>query len=335
MKRDPYWDSLKFVLICIVVLVHSLGSYKPAGGVNQALYNLLVLFIMPTFTFVSGMFSQINDRQKYKKGILRIFETYVVFQLIRGVTPILVSSDVTLVCIASVITNPRYTLWYLLSLVTWRLMVYLMPENLLREKPVQLITVCFLISLLGGFMPVAESFSLQPTMTFLPFFFMGYYAKNIDVKKSIARVHPLLATGVLLSAFLIIFFIFNFNFNVVLLGNRSYWHHDVFSPFLLCLCRLVFLVSAILLGIMLMRLVMKRLLFPELGKITLFIYIYHSFLIEIVRFAIRNNYLPQNEWICYVIAVVITGVLICLSKVKFFNILLNPVSFFLEKNGSK
>ena len=150
MKRDPYWDTLKFILIFCVVLVHCLGGYKPAGGMNLALYNFLLTFLMPTFIFVSGMFSQIKDRKKYKRGILRIFETYAVFQLIRAVPPMLISGKVTIMSVASVIGGPRVTLWYLMSLIFWRLMVYWLPENFLRKFPIRIILTCFLISLLGG-----------------------------------------------------------------------------------------------------------------------------------------------------------------------------------------
>lgn len=32
MKRDLYWDSLKFVLIFLVVCGHSVVIYRPEGG---------------------------------------------------------------------------------------------------------------------------------------------------------------------------------------------------------------------------------------------------------------------------------------------------------------
>ena len=331
MKRDLYWDSLKFVLIFLVVLAHCVASYRPSGGINQPIYNFLFTFTMPLFIFISGMFSQINDREKYKSGILRIFETYVVFQLIRAVLPMFISEQITLRSIASVIGTPRYTLWYLLSLVFWRLIVYWMPENILRDKPKEIILTCFLISLLGGFIPVQSQFSIQRTMTFLPFFFVGYYAKNIDVKKCIAKIPPFLAIGVLFSAFLIFFFILNKGLGFVLMGNKSYWFSAEFSPVLLCLYRLAFLIAAIIMGTMVMRLVQVKPMFSQWGKITLFIYIYHSFLIEAFRYVLKQGYFPKYEWICIVMSVIIMTVLLFLSRIRLLNILLNPVSYLLKK----
>lgn len=331
MKRDSYWDSLKFVLIFLVVLAHCVSSYRPSGGINQALYNYLCTICMPSFIFVSGMFSQVKDKGKYKIGIHRILETYVVFQIIRAVTPMLISGSITLSSIAHVIIFPSFTLWYLMSLIFWRLMVFFTPEKILRDNPIRIILICFLISLLGGFIPVNHQFSIQRTMTYLPFFFMGYYAKNIDVKKYIGKFPPLLAIGVLFSVFLIIFFVFNRYLDFVILGKKAYWHNPEYSPLMLCFARLMFLVSAIITGTMVMRLVMLKPSFPEWGKLTLFIYIYHSFLIQAFRFAFRHGYLPHQEWVCMVMSVIIMAILLFLSKIKFFHILLNPVSYIHEK----
>lgn len=330
MKRDEYWDSLKFVLIFLVVLAHSIGSYRPIGGINQALYNFLITFLMPTFIFVSGMFSQMKDREKYKQGILRIMETYIVFQLIRAVTPMLLTGDISPRSIASVIVSPRYTLWYLLSLIFWRLMVYFMPEKIINKYPIWIILTCIFISLFGGFIPVGSEFSIQRTMTFLPFFFMGYYAKIIELKKYIAKIPQLLAFAVLLSVFLIYFFILNKSLNFVLMGKATYWYKAEFSPYLLCLARGLFLFSATTMGVMVMRLVPTRPLLSHWGRITLFIYIYHSFAIQALRLVIKHGYTPQNEWIYIIMPVVITMGLILLSHIKFFNILLNPVSYILK-----
>lgn len=334
MQRDEYWDTLKFILIFLVVCGHCIGSYMPSSGINQALYNFINTIHMPMFIFVSGMFSHIKDRNKYKLGILRIIETYIVFQLIKSVTSILLNGDITLWSIASIITSPRYTLWYLLSLVLWRLMVFFMPEKFIKNYPIWIILTCIFISLFGGFIPVGGEFSLQRTITFLPFFFMGYYAKEVGLKIYIAKIPSLLAIVILLSVFLIYFFILNRPINFVLSGKVTYWYNNEFSPLLLCLARGLFLFSATIMGAMVMRLVPTKTLLSHWGSLTLFIYIYHSFVIEALRLAIKHGYFPQNELILIIMSVVITMGLILLSNIKFFNILLNPVSYFLKNRKS-
>lgn len=87
IERDAYWDSLKFVLIFLVVLGHVLEINYPEGSLNRGLYNFIYMYHMPLFVFVSGYFSKIRNKDKYKKGIIRLFETYVIFQIIRNFTP--------------------------------------------------------------------------------------------------------------------------------------------------------------------------------------------------------------------------------------------------------
>lgn len=335
MKRDLYWDSLKFVLIFLVVLAHCIGSYRPAGGINQASFNFLCTFLMPTFIFVSGMFSQIKDREKYKKGILRIFETYVVFQAIKTgmiIIPQLIHNTATIKSIAAAILSPQFGIWYLLCLTFWRLIVLYIPKEFCAKKSIIILLACICISLLGGLIPVGNTLALQRTMTFLPFFFMGYYAKNNEVKKYVAKIPLSLAIGVMFSVFLIYFYYINYDVRFVSYGWSSYWSVAGFSPFELFIARCIFIISAIITGLMVMRLVpTKATFFSQWGKITLFIYVYHLFVINVLRYVIKRNFFPQNEWLLWILPVVITMGLIILSHVKFFHILLNPVSYLTEK----
>ncbi len=333
MKRDLYWDSLKFILIFFVVCGHCIGSYLPTGGINRVLYNFIFTFHIPLFIFVSGMFSTINDRNKYKLGIIRLLETYIVFQLIKSFFSMLLSSGITVNSIVFSICVPRYTLWYLLSLIFWRLSVFFIPSDFLSKYPIKVIFTCFFISLLGGFIPIDKEFSIQRTLTFLPFFFMGYYARRIELKKYIAKVPSLVALTVLLSIFLIYFFILNKPIGFILKGKATYWSSVEFSPFLFCLARGAFLFTATIMGVMVMRLVPTKTSLSKWGRITLFIYIYHSFAIECLRLVIRYGYFPKNEWMLIVMSVIITMGLVLLSHIKFFKILLNPISYIMNSRN--
>ena len=336
MKRDSYWDSLKFVLIFLVVFVHSIASYRPTGGVNQPLSNFLLTFLMPTFIFVSGMFSQMRDKGKYKSGILRIFETFVVLQTIKvGMTiiPGLIHDTITPKSIIATILTPQFGSWYLLCLTYWRLMVFFLPEKFLRQNSAIIVSSCFFISLLGGFIPVGNMLALQRTMCFLPFFFMGYYAKNIELKKYVSKIPVLLAVGVLLSFCLIYYHYINYDIRFISYGWSSYLSVAGFSPLELFIARGLFLISAIITGLMVMRLIpTKSTFYSQWGKITLFIYAYHLFVINALRYAIKHNLFPQNEWLLFIPPVIITAVLIVLSRVKFLNVLLNPVSYIIERS---
>lgn len=333
-KRDSYWDSLKFILIFLVVVAHCAQLYKPQGGINQAIFNYDLTVLMPVFIFVSGMFSQMRDREKYKLGILRILETYIVFQIIwtgMKIIPGLMHGTATLKSVIAAILTPQYALWYILSLCFWRLIVLYTPERFLRQNPKRVILACIFISLFGGFIPVGGILSLQRTMTYLPFFFLGYYAKNIEVKAIIAKIPLLLAVGVTLACFLVYYLLLNCNISFILCGKTPYCAVAGYSLIKLFLARGILLISATITGIMLMRLTpTKATAISQWGKLTLFIYIYHFFFVHILRYTIRHGILPQNEWLLILMSVVIMMGLVLLSRVKVLNILLNPISYFKQ-----
>ena len=334
-KRDLYWDSLKFILIFSVVVAHCVQLYKPQGGINQAIFNCALTTLMPVFIFISGMFSQKKDREKYKSGILRILETYIVFQIIwtgMKIIPGLMHGTATLKSVIAAILKPQFALWYLLSLCSWRLIALYIPERFLHENPREIMLASILTSLLGGFFPVGETLSLQRTITYIPFFFMGYYANGDEVKKYITKIPAILAIVVLLLCFLIYYFVLNYNLSFILCGKTPYWSVAGYSPFELLLARGLLLIFATVTGFMLMRLTsVKPTFFSQLGQITLFIYVYHTFAIGVLRFSVRRGFLPQNEWFLILSSVFIMIVLISFSQIKFLNVLLNPISYFKER----
>lgn len=331
IKRDLYWDTLKFVLIFFVVYAHTITGFNPDGSFNRAMYSFIFIFAMPLFIFISGRFSHIRDIDKYKLGILRIFETYIVFQFIRSI-PVLLSGSFPFDFVLSFLLKPKYTLWYLICLIYWRLIVILIPPNLLLKAPSVILAFCFSISILGGFLPV-KILELQRAMTFLPFFFMGYYSTEIDLKKWLSKIHIGIAIISVLASFLFIYFYMNFDMSFVLPGKMSYWSYPSLSPTVLCLARCLFILFAIFVGIMILRLVRVQPMMAKMGEATLAIYVFHSFLTQGVRFIIKQGYFPGNEVSLFIIAVVITIGLAYLSRFKIVKIMLNPVTYVKKERA--
>ena len=263
-KRDLYWDTLKFVLIFFVVYGHTISGSNPSGSLNRAFYTFIYLFHMPLFIFISGRFSHIKNVDKYKFGLLRIFETYIVFQFIRSFMPLLLGEFLSLHSILSFLVSPKYTLWYLVCLIYWRMMVILIPDRFLSEKSFAILVLSFTISILGGFIPV-KFLSLQRAMTFLPFFFMGYYSTEIDIKSWLSKIHIRIPVISVLAIFLFIYFFMNFDLSFVLHGKASYWSYPSLSPCVLCLTRCLFILVAIFVSIMIMRLVRVQPLIAKMG----------------------------------------------------------------------
>lgn len=327
MKRDLYWDSLKTILIFLVILGHTIIIYAPVGGVNQALFNFIYTFHMPLFVFISGMFSQVKDREKYKMGILRVFETYLFFQLIHQIPQWVIECDVTIKSIVSILEFPSFAMWYLLSLAFWRIIVYMSKDIDLHTM---VIFVCIIISLFMGFVPIGGQFSFQRTVTFLPFFFMGYYAKDLEIRKYIIRIPYSLALGAMLSLFLFFFFFLNRNIGIAYICRDFYGSKAELPAVLHLAARFVYIIVATVAGIMVMRIVPTRPYLARFGNRTLFIYIYHTFVIAALRSIYKLGYLPQNEWILIFISIIIMVGLIFLSHIQFLTYLLNPISSLLR-----
>ena len=121
--RDPYWDIVKGLLMSLVVLGHFLQlCLKDAGGgapVLESTLCLIYLFHMPLFVFVSGMFSKSLAKRRE-----RAFDELII--------PFLVCQIIWLIGIAAVdgprvaasrLLVPQFTLWYLVALFAWRVLL--------------------------------------------------------------------------------------------------------------------------------------------------------------------------------------------------------------------
>lgn len=322
MKRDAFWDSLKFVLIFFVVYGHMIETYAPDNSFNRAMYNFIYTFHMPFFMYVSGLFSQIKDRAKYRHGILIILETFIVFQLIRCIKPILSGGTFH---IDYHIFYPKGTLWYLAYLAVYRIFIYLMPKRCLNKHPKTIIIISFIIALFWGFIPIG---CFEKLLSFFPYFILGYYSYQINIKERIKKIPLLISVIGIMSIFIFIYYAINYNICYIIYYEASYYLKDPgISPEVFCLSRMVAYISAIIISIIIMRIVLYKNVFPQYGSKTLFIYMYHTFIVLALRSIIAKGYLPQNEIILFFYAIAILVGLLILSRISFFTFLMNPISY--------
>ena len=114
--RDGRIDSLKGVLIALVVWGHCCLYGIPQDSVKIVIANYVYLFHMPFFVFLSGYFTYPNSKS-FWKGMLIIFESYVVFQFIKGF--------IQGYSLIDYLTIPAPMMWYLWALLIWRLFAFL------------------------------------------------------------------------------------------------------------------------------------------------------------------------------------------------------------------
>lgn len=166
--RDKRIDSVKYWLIVLVIAGHVFESSRIIPEC-EVLWKWIYIFHMPLFIFISGYFSRKKDKKELKASIWKLLEPLIVFQILT----LFLKDSISL----GNIFTPWWVLWYLLSLIYWRLMIQIIPDKLLKHTKLILFAT-FCISILAGFLPFNRFLSIQRTLSFMPFFFLGYYMKG-------------------------------------------------------------------------------------------------------------------------------------------------------------
>lgn len=194
MKRNDQFDNIKGIMIFFVVFAHTIERILPgtsAHPVYRFLYLLICSFNMHVFIFISGFFSRskqgigVFKEDYYEKAIKGCLIPYIVFNILWD----LISAAPSLQSIANVLT-PSWTLWFLLSLFFWKIM--LVPA--LRIKGCVIISFLFALYI-GLFSQAGHFLSISRTISFFPFFLCGYLtpAEYIEKARSCKKIYPILA----------------------------------------------------------------------------------------------------------------------------------------------
>ena len=151
---------------------------------------------VPVFIFISGYFSRKKKKAELPASIWKLLEPLIIFQALT-LLPRFIMKGFSF----GAILTPWYVLWYLLSLIYWRLLIQIIPDRILNNTKLILI-VAFCISILAGFLPFGRFLSIQRTLSFMPFFFLGYYmrGKNIYLPKKYKPLSFLFLISVTASA---------------------------------------------------------------------------------------------------------------------------------------
>ena len=321
MKRDAYYDSLKWVLLLLVIYGHMISNnYYPGGSFSRAMYNTMKLINMPIFVFLSGRFSQLKDKHRYRMGILRVLETYFLFQVLHILYNVLQGYDFSL---SEFLLQPAYVMWYLISLISWRLMVYFMGDNVMHRYPKAVVALSFVFCLAAGLFKFELPLALQPTLVFMPFFMIGYYSAGIDVKQKVKKVPLWLAIVVVVAVFAVFYFLLNRNLRGVLASFVYRTPKDV-------VFRVVYMVMSIVMSVAVMRLVPDSKRLAAWGRRTMFIYLWHPFVIFFICNVLPLSVRTADVW--PVVYTALTAALLTwLSRFKILNDLLNPVTYVVSK----
>lgn len=168
--RVAFWDNARFVLIVLVVIGHTISTVRTDSALGYALYAYIYLFHMPAMILFSGIFARPEVTPRAVRSTIQLLATWVLWEGIWVIVRYLVEdkriSD-------SVLVSPAWTLWFLVSLATMRI---LLPYIAKLKHP---LVVSVLLAILAGFSPaIGTEFSASRTLCFLPFFVLGWQARE-------------------------------------------------------------------------------------------------------------------------------------------------------------
>lgn len=314
--RDTYWDSLKFVLIFLVVFAHfiKMGLDEP---IKLFFHNFIYCFHMPLFIIVSGFFTRPSSAKKTWKGVMSFVEVIAVCTIY-----------VYLIWGNAYYIVPWYVLWYLVSLVCWRLIVQYFPLN--KIKTWVAIFASIILCLLEGMLPMMGLFAIGKTIAFFPFFLMGYYLQSAKGKELIKKLrgfpHWISVVTLIIVGGGILLLNKDLTYYVVYAGYKGGLLYEI-------LIRLACIVTAIVMSVAVINLTPDVKLFAKWGKSTLYIYIYHAFItygLWIIALSLEIDFNAINVLLYIAMSVVTVALIIWFSKYKLADIILHPISYVTE-----
>lgn len=272
--RNNYFDNAKFILILLVVFGHSITSLKSDHHLVSSLYTFIFIFHMPAFILISGYFSKHFNKPGYAKKLFKkTIIPYLIFQTIYSYFYYVTGYEKSF---SFRLLSPHWTLWFLISLLCWKLMIIYFSRLGKLGFPIAIfIGICA-----GWFDEIGEFLSISRTLVFFPVFYLGYLLK----KEHFAAIRQMkikwLSVSALIGVFAICYFIFPDDIQKWLLNSSSYgtlgtssWQGSLIRLFLYGLTLLTtFTFLSLVPG--------KRLAFTSLGEKTLYIYLLHGFIVK-------------------------------------------------------
>ena len=314
MERNIFFDSLKFILIFLVVLGHVMEYDIYDNHLKMSVFSFIYTFHMPLFIFISGYFSKNLTWEKYKKGFISLFLVYIVFQLYYVAIEYITKGDVDPL---SILLVPRSVMWYILGLLLWRFFFCFIPR-LKMPFPV-LLTASIVIALVSSF--YNDSNIILKFLHFFPFFIIGYYC-NPDIIAKIRGWNKLymLAISILVLCGLFIFADKWLAFTIF--GDFPYsYYPEGYNGIVL---KLLTYVLGVVMSVCVINLASDR--FHNLGTKTLAIYLLHPSYVFLYVLVIKS--LEIQLWFILLDFVAAIGiVLLCLFlyRFKLFQYFVNPI----------
>lgn len=174
-ERIALFDNIKGLLIILVVAGHFMHPVHNDNEVLSALFDVIYLFHMPLFIFLSGLFA----KGAYRDGRLN-WNRIISFAILGFIYQALL-----LAINGTLLEHPKRLLlftsapWYLIGMAWW----YLATPLLARLAPPIGVLASIAVSMASGFIDLSNGLlAISRSLAFLPYFTLGYYLKPSSLK---------------------------------------------------------------------------------------------------------------------------------------------------------
>jgi fucose 4-O-acetylase-like acetyltransferase len=324
VERDQRIDTLKGVLITLVVFGHCFKYGSPTDGVKVTVSNWIYLFHMPFFVFLSGYFTHPRSKT-FWNGVLAIAESYVVYQLIKGVlagySPI------------ELLTTPAPMMWYLLALIVWRSIYYLIDKF---KRPAALdwgiLLLLIVLGLAVGFNSNFDrTFALSRLTVFLPFFWLGTMMQEKDFVGYCKKIPLWIALAIVVLTVGIVIWLSPMGWLNLRETVRCASGYAADNPMVGFYSRVLYYVVAVLLSMAVTKLVTESKLMNQIGKDTLKFYLFHSIALPFMELL----KLPWNWYFSILYGIGLMFVFFFFNKTKLSDFAIRPISYVINHIKSK
>lgn len=318
MARDYRIDSLKGFLIILVIVGHVITMLDNSNVLNHALMGLIYIFHMPLFILVSGYLTKSPDSQDAKtmwRGVLRILVPLLIFHLLYCASNAHLYGSNYLTVLKSF---PNSILWYLMSLIFWRIMLYYTPKALLK-RPALYLSIALVVSVLCGLTYLGRPFSIQRTLNFYVFFLMGYYYRQGSLNRQWWH-NNILHAAVAVVLLPLIFYLYPRCGNVM--NGLDHYDLDGIPE------KILILTCSIAMSMLVFNVMRDFKPLRSIGKESLFYYLYHFLIIKEILMPLVAAYrLPTTLPFVLLYSAAIVAMVFVMSKIPPFKWLADPLSY--------